>query len=133
VSGDNASFSTLGGWNFFINAASDKQEEAWEFIKFMTSAEALKTNAIDGSRLPPRRSLYEDQEVLDKVPVARLGKEAIIENSTPRPVSPYYSDMSLKLAEGFNDALAGDVSPEQAIKTLQSELQQIAEEGQAAG
>jgi multiple sugar transport system substrate-binding protein len=133
VSGDNPSFSTLGGWNFFINAASDKQEEAWEFIKFMTSAEALKTNAIDGSRLPPRRSLYEDQEVLEKVPVARLGKEAIIENSTPRPVSPYYSDMSLKLAEGFNDALAGDVSPEQAIKTLQSELQQIVEEGQAAG
>jgi multiple sugar transport system substrate-binding protein len=62
-----------------------------------------------------------------------LGKEAIIENSTPRPVSPYYSDMSLKLAEQFNGALAGDVTPEQAIKTLQSELQQIVEEGQAAG
>jgi multiple sugar transport system substrate-binding protein len=133
VSGENPSFSTLGGWNFFINAASDKQEEAWEFIKFMTSPETLKTNAIEGSRLPPRRNLYDDQEVLEKVPVAKLGKEAIIENSTPRPVSPYYSDMSLKLAEQFNDALAGDVSPEQAIKTLQSELQQIVEEGQAAG
>ena len=83
--------------------------------------------------MPPRRSLYEDPEVLEKVPVARLGKEAIIENSTPRPVSPYYSDMSLKLAEQFNAALAGDVSPEQAVKTLQNELQQIVEEGQAAG
>jgi len=67
------------------------------------------------------------------VPVARLGKEAIIDNSTPRPVSPYYSDMSLKLAEQFNAALKDEVSPEQAVKTLQSEQQQIVEEGQAAG
>jgi len=133
VAPGNSSSSTLGGWNFFINAASDKQEEAWEFIKFMTDPETLKTNAIEGSRLPPRRSLYEDQEILEKVPVARLGKEAIIANSTPRPVSPYYSDMSLKLSEQFNAALKGDVSPEEAVKTLQSELQQIVEEGQAAG
>src|SRR5918998_2358086 len=131
VSEGNASFSTLGGWNFFINAASDKQEEAWEFIRWMTDPEQLKTNAIEGSRLPTRRSLYEDQEVLEKVPVARLGKEAIIANATPRPVSPYYSDISLKLAEQYNAALGGDVSPEQAVRTLQTELQEIIEQGEA--
>jgi multiple sugar transport system substrate-binding protein len=131
VSEGNASFSTLGGWNFFINAASDKQEEAWEFIRWMTDPEQLKTNAIEGSRLPTRRRLYEDQEVLDKVPVARLGKEAIIANATPRPVSPYYSDISLKLAEQYNAALGGDVSPEQAVRTLQTELQEIIEQGEA--
>ncbi|MDF2701289.1 MAG: extracellular solute-binding protein family 1 [Rubrobacteraceae bacterium] len=133
VSEGNQSYSTLGGWNFLINAASDVQDEAWEFVRWMTDPEQLKTNAIEGSRLPVRRSLYEDQEVLEKVPVARLGKEAIIDNATPRPVSPYYSDISLELAEQFNAALAGDVSPEQAVKTLQSDLQSIVEEGQAAG
>jgi multiple sugar transport system substrate-binding protein len=133
VSEGNQSYSTLGGWNFFINAASDMQEEAWEFIKFMTAPEQMKYNALEGGKLPPRRSLYEDQEVLQKVPVARLGKEAIIGNSTPRPVSPYYSDMSLELAEQYNAALAGEVPPEQAVKTLQSALQSIIEEGQAAG
>ena len=130
VSGDNPSFSTLGGWNFFINATSDKQDEAWEFIKWMTAPEQMKFNALEGGKLPPRRSLYEDQEVLQKVPVAKLGTDAIIENSTPRPVSPYYSDMSLELAEQFNSALAGDVSPEQAVNTLQSQLQEIVEQGQ---
>jgi multiple sugar transport system substrate-binding protein len=133
VSEGNPSYSTLGGWNFFINAASDKQEEAWEFIKFMTAPEQLKTNALDGSRLPPRRSLYEDPEVLEKVPVAKLGKEAIIGNSTPRPVSPFYSDMSLELAKQYNAALAGEVSPEQAVQTLQDQLQQIVEQGQEVG
>jgi multiple sugar transport system substrate-binding protein len=133
VSGGNRSYSTLGGWNFFINATSDKQEEAWEFIKWMTTPEQLKVNALEGSRLPVRRSMYEDQEILNNVPVAKLGKEAIIDNATPRPVSPYYSDISLELAEQFNGALAGEVSPEQAAKTLQSNLQSIVEEGQAAG
>ena len=133
VSGGNPSSSTLGGWNFFINGFSDKQEEAWEFIKWMTAPEQMKFNALEGGKLPPRESLYQDQEVLEKVPVARLGKEAIIGNSEPRPVSPYYSDMSLKLAEQFNAALGGDVSPEQAVNTLQSELEQIVEQGQQAG
>jgi multiple sugar transport system substrate-binding protein len=133
VSEGKPSSSTLGGWNFFINGFSDRQEQAWEFIKWMTAPEQMKFNALEGGKLPPRQSLYEDQEVLENVPVARLGKEAIIGNSTPRPVSPYYSDMSLKLAEQFNAALGGDVSPEQAANTLQSELEQIVEQGQAAG
>ena len=124
------SYSTLGGWNFFINAASDMQEEGWEFIRWMTAPEQLKTNALQGSKLPVRQNLYDDQELLDKVPVARLGKEAIVQNSTPRPVSPFYSDMSLELAKQYNAALAGDVSPEQAVNTLQSQLQQIVEEGE---
>ena len=126
------SYSTLGGWNFFINANSEKQDQAWEFIRFMTAPEQLKTNAVQGSKLPPRRALYEDSEILEKVPVARLGKEAIIENSSPRPVSPVYSDMSLALAEQLNSSLKGTTSPEQAVKTLQSELQEIADQGEQA-
>ena len=126
------SYSCLGGWNFFINASSERQEEAWEFIRWMTEPEQLKVNALQGSRLPTRRGLYEDREVLEKVPVARLGKEAIIQNSRPRPVSPYYSDMSLRMAEQFSASLKGEVSPEQAVKTLQGELQRLIEEGEAA-
>jgi multiple sugar transport system substrate-binding protein len=127
-----ASYSTLGGWSFMINAQSDLQEEAWEFIKFMTAPEQLITNAKVGSKLPVRKSLYEDPEVLDNVPVARLGKEAIIDNSRPRPVSPYYSDVSLELAEQLNASLSGDISPEDAVATLQEDLQQIVDQGEEA-
>jgi trehalose/maltose transport system substrate-binding protein len=122
------SYSTLGGWSFLINAASDKQDQAWEFIKFMTAPEQLIFNAKSGSKLPTRQSLYDEPEVLNNVPVARLGKEAIIQNSTSRPVSPFYSDVSLELAAGFNAALSGNSSPEEAVKTLQEELQNIAEQ-----
>jgi multiple sugar transport system substrate-binding protein len=69
------------------------------------------TNAELGSKLPTRETLYDDPAVLKKVPVAKLGKDAIIKNSTPRPVSPYYSDVSLELSQQFNACLAGNISP----------------------
>jgi multiple sugar transport system substrate-binding protein len=119
--------SALGGWNMVISANSQKQDQAWEFAQWMTAPEQQKFRALNGF-LPTRNSLYEDQEILDKVPVIRLGEEAL-KNSKPRPVSPFYSDMSLKLAEQFNRALKGDVSPEQAVKTLQQELSSIVEQG----
>jgi multiple sugar transport system substrate-binding protein len=122
------SSSTLGGWNFLINAASDKQDQAWEFIKYMTAPEQLITNAKQGSKLPTRESLYDEPEVTDNVPVARLGKEAIIKNSTARPVTPFYSDISLELAAGFNAALSGNTPPKAAVKSLQEEIESLIEQ-----
>jgi multiple sugar transport system substrate-binding protein len=126
----NQSHSNLGGWNLFINAASKNQDAAWAFIQFMSAPEQQKFRAINGSVIPTRQSLLEDREILDKVPVISLGREAI-QNTKPRPVSPYYSDMSLRMAKQFNTSLQGRVSPEDAVKTLQEELTTIVERGQA--
>ncbi len=130
VSGSGArSFSGLGGWNFLVNAASkDRIEEIWTFIEFMIAPEQQKTLALESTRLHTLKSLYEDEELLDKVPVASLGRESL-ENSRPRPVSPYYSDMSLEMAEQFNAALKGEVPVEEVLETLQGELQSIVDQG----
>ncbi|CAN5861745.1 ABC transporter substrate-binding protein [soil metagenome] len=127
----NESFSGLGGWNFFINANSDSavQDAAYAFAEFMTEPEQQKVSALEGSLLPTRKSLYEDQEIKDKVPVITLGREAL-ERSRPRPVSPVYSDMSLKMADQFNASLKGNTSPQDAISTLQGELTDIVEQAQ---
>ena len=122
------SFSGLGGWNFMVNAdAEDKIEEIWAFIEFMSAPEQQQTFAIESARLPTLKSLYEDDEVLNKLPVARLGQEALT-NTRPRPVSPVYSDMSLEMAEEFNAALKGEVSVDEALATLQGGLQDIADQ-----
>jgi multiple sugar transport system substrate-binding protein len=122
----NQSHSNLGGWNLFINAASKNQDAAWEFIRFISAPEQQKFRALNGSVIPTRQSLLEDREILEKVPVISLGREAI-QNTKPRPVSPYYSDMSLRMAKQFNASLRGNVSPEDAVKTLQDELTTIVE------
>jgi multiple sugar transport system substrate-binding protein len=124
------SVSGTGGWNLFINAASDMQEEAWTLIQYLSAPEQVRARALDGGPgIPTYQSIYEDQEVLNKVPVVALARD-VVGNAKPRPVSPFYSDMSLEMAEQFNASLKGDVSPEQAVKTLQSQLQQIVEQGQ---
>ena len=122
------SFSGLGGWNLLVNAASeDKLDEIWTFIEYMSSPESQKTFAIESARLPTPQALYEDEEIKKKVPVAALGKAAL-ENARPRPISPYYSDMSLVMAEYFNEALKGSTPVDQALRGMQGELQTIVEQ-----
>ncbi len=125
------SVSGLGGWNLMINALAepDVQDAAYELIKFMTIAEQQRTLAVEGAYLPILQKLYDDQEVLDAVPVIALGKEAT-QNTKPRPVSPFYSDMSLAMAEQFNASLKGEADPETATSTLQKKLTDIIEQGQ---
>ncbi len=126
------SYSSLGGWNFFMNANTEDPDAAYEFIRFMSAPEQQKYRAIEGSVLPARQELYEDEELLQQVPVAELGQQAI-QNTRPRPVSPFYSDMSLRMAEQFNASLNGEVSPDEALATLQEELQEIIEQGRQQG
>jgi multiple sugar transport system substrate-binding protein len=123
------SVSGLGGWNFFINAFApqEAQDAAWEFISFMTAEEQQRFYALEGSYLPTRNALYDDPEVKDKVPTVKLAPEALA-RTVPRPVSPVYSDMSLEMAEQFNASLGGDVPPEEAVSTLQQQLQDIADQ-----
>ncbi len=123
------SVSGLGGWNFFINAFADQeaQDAAWEFVKFMTAPEQQKFYALGGSYLPTLTALYDDPDIKESVPTVRLAGEAL-KNTVPRPVSPVYSDMSLEMAEQFNASLSGDTEPQQAISTLQTELQKITEQ-----
>ena len=123
------SVSGLGGWNFFINAFADTeaQDAAWEFVKYMTSSEQQKFYSLGGSYLPTLTALYDDPEIKESVPTVKLAGEAL-KNTVPRPVSPVYSDMSLQMAEQFNAALSGDAPPQEAIGTLQKELQSIADQ-----
>jgi multiple sugar transport system substrate-binding protein len=122
------SYSSLGGWNFFMNANTGDPDAAYEFIRFMSAPEQQKYRSIEGSVLPTRQELYEDEEILREVRVAELGQEAI-KNTRPRPVSPFYSDMSLRMAAQFVRSLRGDVPPGEALSTLQDELEEIVDQG----
>ena len=126
--GGSQGFSTLGGWNLFINAASDKKDEAWELIQFLSSPEMVKFRAIEGSYLSPLKETYEDQEVTSKVPVYPVVAQ-ITDKIRPRPVSEFYGDMTLEMAEEFNNCLKGETTPEEAVATLQESMQSILDEG----
>ena len=118
------SSSGLGGWNLMINAASDKPDEAWTFIEYLSAPERQRARALQGGYLPTIKNLYDDAEILEKVPVAALGKEAI-KNVRSRPASPFYYDISLSISERFHASLTGSISPDEAAATLQRDLEKI--------
>ncbi len=122
---------TVGDQPLYISASSKNQDAAWEFITFLTASEQQKLRAVEGSYLPTLISLYDDAEVRAKVPVVALAKDAL-KNTRPRPVSPYYSDMSLVMGKQFNAALTGDSTPQEAARTLQRDLEDFIKQGQEA-
>lgn len=125
------SASGLGGWNFYINNNSQKQDAAYEFVKFATAPKQQKFRALNGAFLPTLKALYNDKEILNNVPVIKLAPEAL-DSTVPRPISPYYSDMSLKMQEQFNASLKGSTTPTKAANTLQTQLKQIIKQGSGA-
>jgi multiple sugar transport system substrate-binding protein len=124
----NPTYSCLGGWEMSIYANTEIEEDAWKFIEFMTSEESIKERVIIGGYDPSRKALYEDKEIAEATPVVALAKDVLLKNVKSRPVTEYYGDMSLEMAEQFNSALKGDISPEEAVKTLQKSMSQIMEE-----
>jgi multiple sugar transport system substrate-binding protein len=126
----NPTYSCLGGWMMSINANTDIDDDAWKFIEFMTSEQSQKERVIIGGYDPSRKALYDDPEVAEATPVVKLAKDVLINNVKSRPVTEYYGDMSIEMSEQFNAALKGDISPEEACKTLQKSLSQIMEEAQ---
>lgn len=122
---------TVGDQPLYIGSNATDPDAAWKFIQFLTAPEQQKIRAVEGSYLPTRTALYDDPEIQEKVPVIPLAKVAL-QHTRPRPVSPYYSDMSLEMAEQFNLSLSGDISPEEAAQTLKEQLESFIQQGQEA-
>jgi multiple sugar transport system substrate-binding protein len=120
---------TVGDQPLYLSTSSQYPDAAWKFIEFVTASEQQKFRALEGSYLPTISDLYDDPEIQDSVPVVALAKEAL-QHTLPRPVSPYYSDMSLEMAEQFNASLTGDLTPEEAARTLKEALESIIQQGQ---
>ena len=62
------------------------------------------------------------------MPLLSTAKQAL-QNARLRPVSPHYPEMSRAMASQFHSVLTGATQPEEAVETLQDELQQIIERG----
>ena len=123
IGNTNRSYSCQGGWNLMINrfTSDRKKEAAWKFIRFLTAPEQQKYMSLNGGFLPTYRSLYEDAEILQKMPSIAEGK-SILENARVRPISPFYQQMAPRIARGFNRVLRGETSGKAAVAVLEKEL-----------
>ena len=66
---------------------------------------------------------YDDPKLKKALPFSAELKQAI-EQAKARPVSPVYPQISEAIYKNVNAALSGEVSPEEALKTGQSQMEQ---------
>lgn len=123
--------SSLGGWQLAINAFSDpvKQDAAWEFIQYMLQPEAQKKGATTASWTPTLMSVYEDPEILKKVPwLKRLNP--LLQTAVPRPITANYDAISTAIRFYVRQALARRASVSDALTALAGKLEQISSSSQ---
>lgn len=119
--------SALGGWNLGISKYTKNPEAAWEFIKFMTSFDAQKMYAINGGRLPTRKAVYKDTDVLKAAPHYRDFYSVFV-RSRPRPSGTNYAEISDMLQIELHRALTNQQSINEALNKAQSKVERLIKE-----
>ncbi|MFF0816731.1 ABC transporter substrate-binding protein [Rhodococcus sp. NPDC003318] len=111
-----AGASTLGGYNDGINVFSKSKATARDFVAFIQNEENQMSFA-DASFPPVLRSVYDDPALVAKYPYLPALKAAL-ESAQPRPVTPYYSQISKAIQDNATAALTGKVTVDQAATDM---------------
>ncbi|WP_332630488.1 ABC transporter substrate-binding protein [Halalkalibacter flavus] len=102
-----------GGWALGISAKSEHPEEAWEFIKFATSYNAVKKHSEITGDIPARYSVVQDLPELKEYP-----RNIFIEQgqtySKNRPVTPAYPVISYAIKDLFEDIVLNEKDVKEA-------------------
>jgi multiple sugar transport system substrate-binding protein len=111
----------LGGHNMVISVYSKNPGGALKFIDYATSPERITKNAVKYSKTPTIGSSYDDAGVKKAMPFADALRQGV-ENAKSRPVSPVYPEISEAIFKNVNEALAGQTSPEDALKKADEQI-----------
>jgi multiple sugar transport system substrate-binding protein len=119
---DGPGASSLGGHSAAISVYSKNKATALDFVKFLAEEEQQKFFATQGSLAPVLGALYEDQELVSKLPYLPVLKTSI-ENAVPRPVTPFYPAVTQAIQENSYAALKGEKSAKQALSDMQKSIE----------
>jgi len=118
----------LGGWQMMASKYSKNPDAATEFVKFATSKEVQKAQAIEMSELPTIASVYDDPDVLAANPYYASLKPIFQGGAVPRPstvTGEYYNDVSTAYFTAVNQILTGGQSADDAIGQAESDIKDI--------
>jgi trehalose/maltose transport system substrate-binding protein len=118
----------LGGQQLMVNKNSKSKDAAIEFVKFLTSPDVQRANALDNSRAPTRPDLY-DAVVLEKHPFLGHVKDALASSSANAAVARpskvtgrLYNDVSTAYFTSIHKILTGQEDAKTAIAELEQNL-----------
>lgn len=116
--------SVNGGMGLSVTKGSKHADEAWKYIQYLSSKDVQKRFAKNA--LPIWKSLYEDQDVVKTGPEVVEASKVQYENLENRPRVPWYGELSTELQVSVQKALLGEITPEQALYSVQKKAEEIA-------
>lgn len=119
--GEEPAFAAETGWALAVNGSSRKQEAAFRFINYMFRDDVLLQHDINCSMLPPKKTVANSQELLEKMPQAA----ALIPILDKAQFIGYFNTDRFKetINNGFADYCSGIYqSPEEALAAIQEKI-----------
>ena len=118
----------LGGFQLMVSKTSKNKNAAIELIKFLTSPEIQRVNAVTRGYLPTRRALYDDPAVLQAHPFIGSMKHVLLEGAVTRPstaAGQHYDDVSKRYFTAVRQILMGQKEAAAGVQELKQEIQRI--------
>jgi multiple sugar transport system substrate-binding protein len=97
----------LGGINLAIGAYSTHLDNALSAVRCITSEDSQREYMLSAKNPAARGKVYDDPEVKKIFPMADLIRSSI-NDSAPRPKTPYYTDVSASVVREFHPPAAVD-------------------------
>lgn len=114
----------VGGWQWAVSAFSKSKAEAARLVKFMSSPEASKFLAVEGSLLPTYQSVYVDPDVTRSVPWFKDAANVVIAGKS-RPQSARYGEVSDTVRTTTSAILARTKTPAEGVGEIENRLQRV--------
>lgn len=118
VEGSNTPVASLGGDDLVINKNTKYPKQAVEFVKFLTSRTTEEQRAVLAGDPPARTDSY-TPSLLKQAPWFKQ-EETVYKYATPRPVTPFYPQISAKIQTALSSVYSGQQSPTAALNAAQA-------------
>jgi ABC-type glycerol-3-phosphate transport system substrate-binding protein len=112
---------SLGGWTLSAFANTDKADDAYKFIHFMTDTDRQVTMALKGGNAPTRLSAAENAEV-SGIPVYKAMTDALA-TAVPRTRYANYPAIEAALSTAISAAVAQTSSAQDALKAARQQIE----------
>lgn len=112
-----------GGLGLSVSSFSGKPDLAVEAIRCLASAQSQKEFMKKAGNPAALASVFDDAEIREVFPMADQIREGL-DAATPRPVSPYYGDVTGAIQTAFHppDSLSPGATPAEANDLLEAVL-----------
>jgi len=106
----------LGGNTYAITTTDpERQDAAWRFVEFMTSAETMSRLNEAMGHLPVRASIWSSNNFYAETPIMVAFKQLYDGQLRTRPPVALYNTISTSISTQLSSVVSGAITPDQAV------------------